>query len=85
MLIKNEVAKSELHRAMGLKPNQHFKVGPDQLNLIELDNPVVNPPFNNWSINQPSVTHAKGMNGDEDVGLRNIIIDGVNGFDLVQL
>jgi hypothetical protein len=24
------------------------------------------------------------MNGDEDVGLRNIIIDGVNGFDLVQ-
>jgi len=85
MLIKNEVAKSELHRAMGLKLNQHFKVGPDQLNLIELDNPVVNPPFNNWSINQPSVTHAKGMNGDEDVGLRNIIIDGVNGFDLVQL
>jgi hypothetical protein len=45
----------------------------------------VNPPFNNWSINQPSVTHAKGLNGDEDVGLRNLIIDGVNGFDLVQL
>ena len=85
MLIKNEVARSELHRAMGLKPNQSFKVGHDQLNLIELDNPVVNPPFNNWSVNQPSVTHAKGMNGDEDVGLRNIIIDGVNGFDLVQL
>jgi hypothetical protein len=51
MLIKNEVARSELHRAMGLKPNQSFKVGPDQLNLIELDNPVVNPPFNNWSVN----------------------------------
>jgi len=51
MLIKNEVARSELHRAMGLKPNQSFKVGHDQLNLIELDNPVVNPPFNNWSVN----------------------------------
>ena len=25
------------------------------------------------------------MNGDEDVGLRNIIIDGVNGYDLVQM
>jgi hypothetical protein len=85
MLLKNEVARSELHRAMGLKPNQYFKVGPDQLNLVELDNPVVNPPFNNWSINQPSVSHAKGMNGDEDVGLRNIIIDGVNGYDLVQM
>ena len=24
------------------------------------------------------------MNGNEDVGLRNLIIDGVNGFDLVQ-
>ena len=83
MLLKNEVASSELHRAMGLKSNQYFKVGPDQLNLVELDNPVVNPPFNNWSVNQPSVTHVKGMNGDEDVGLRNIIIDGVNGFDLV--
>ena len=85
MLLKNEVAKSELHRAMGLKDNQHFKVGPDELNLIKLQNPVVNPPFNNWSINQPSVSHAKGMTGDEDVGLRNLIIDGVNGFDLVEL
>ena len=51
MLLKNEVARSELHRAMGLKENQYFKVGPDQLNLVELENPVVNPPFNNWSVN----------------------------------
>ncbi len=58
MLLKNEVARSELHRAMGLKENQYFKVGPDQLNLVELENPVVNPPFNNWSVNQPSVSHS---------------------------
>jgi len=58
--------------------------GVNGYDLVQLKNPVVNPPFNNWSINQPSVTHARGMNGDEDVGLRNLIIDGVNGFDLVQ-
>jgi hypothetical protein len=29
MLLKNDVARSELHRAMGLKQNQYFKVGPD--------------------------------------------------------
>lgn len=85
MIMTNLVAKSSLHRAMGLRDKQYFKVGPDDLNLAELDNPVVNPPFNNWSINQPSVPHNTGMVGDEDVGLRNIIIDGVNGFDLVQL
>jgi|LauGreDrversion4_2_1035121.scaffolds.fasta_scaffold229829_2 hypothetical protein len=59
--------------------------GVNGYDLVQLKNPVVNPPFNNWSVNQPSVTHAKGLNGDEDVGLRNLIIDGVNGFDLVQL
>ena len=38
-------------------------------------NPVVNPPFNNWSVNQPSVPHDHGLAGDADLG-QNIIVDG---------
>ena len=55
------------------------------MNLISTEDPVVNPPFNNWSVYQPAVAHDKGLNGKEDLGLRNIVIDGVNGFDLVQM
>ena len=48
---------------------------------LEQKNPVVNPPFNNWSVNQPSPPHDHGMTGNEDLGQREIIIDGVNyGF-----
>jgi len=60
----------------------------ETLNLVQTDaqiaNPVVNPPFNNWSVNQPSVPHDSGDNGHQDLELRDIIIDGVNGYDLVQ-
>jgi len=45
---------------------------------------VWNPPFNNWSVNQPSPPHDHGDRGDQDLELRDIIIDGVNGYDLVQ-
>lgn len=47
-------------------------------------NPVENPPFNNWSVNQPSPPHARGLDGYEDLGLRDITVDGVNGFALMQ-
>jgi len=43
----------------------------------------VNPPFNNWSVNQPSPPHDHGLRGNEDLGQREIIIDGVN-YDFVQ-
>jgi hypothetical protein len=33
-------------------------------------------------VNQPSPPHAHGMRGNEDLGLRNIIIEGVDGYDL---
>jgi len=52
---------------------------------LQLGNPVNNPPFNNWSVNQPSVPHDAGDAGHQDLGVRNIIIDGVNGYDFVQL
>jgi len=51
---------------------------------VQLGNPVNNPPYNNWSVNQPSVPHDSGDKGTQDLGLRNLIIDGVNGYDLVQ-
>jgi len=43
--------------------------------LAQLENPVYNPPFNNWSTNQPSPPHAYGLAGHEDLG-QNIIVDG---------
>jgi hypothetical protein len=38
-------------------------------------NPVVNPPFNNWSVHQPSVPHDKGLAGAEDLG-QDMIVGG---------
>jgi len=43
--------------------------------LAQTGNPVENPPFNNWSVNQPSVPHISGLNGFADLG-QNIIVDG---------
>ena len=86
MLMGNTMAKAQL----GLSK---LRVGPDEMNLnqkdsafVQLDseNPVVNPPFNNWSVNQPSVPHDSGDRGDQDLELRDLVIDGVNGYDLVQ-
>jgi hypothetical protein len=53
---------------------QEVRVGPDELNLhqkhadnmnvqLKAENPVWNPPFNNWSVNQPSPPHDHGDNG----------------------
>ena len=50
---------------------------------VRASNPTENPPMNNWSVNQPSPPHAFGLPGDADLGLRDIIVDGIN-FDLVQ-
>ena len=36
--------------------------------LAQTGNPVVNPPFNNWSVNQPSPPHDIGMAGKADLG-----------------
>ena len=57
-----------------------LSIGPDDLSVVQTEarNPVNNPPFNNWSVNQPSVPHDKGMKGTEDLEQRDIIIDGVN-------
>jgi len=43
--------------------------------LAQISNPVENPPYNNWSKNQPSPAHAQGMAGKANLG-QNIIVDG---------
>jgi len=47
----------------------------DEYVMLNAQNPVNNPPFNNWSVNQPSVPHNHGLAGDADLG-QNIIVDG---------
>ena len=49
--------------------------GSEVKSLAQTKNPVVNPPFNNWSVNQPAVQHAKGLAAGADLG-QNIIVDG---------
>jgi len=36
--------------------------------LAQVSNPVVNPPYNNWSVNQPSPPHQIGMAGKANLG-----------------
>ena len=64
------------------KPNDSVVLqvngSPVEINNVQVGNPVNNPPYNNWSVNQPSVPHNKGMKGNEDLEQRDIIIDGVN-------
>jgi hypothetical protein len=49
--------------------------GVNGYDFVQTNNPVVNPPFNNWSVNQPAVPHDHGLNGKADLG-QNIIVDG---------
>jgi hypothetical protein len=51
------------------------KPAPITVSLAQVENPVVNPPFNNWSVNQPAPPHDTGLAGKEDLG-QNIIVDG---------
>jgi hypothetical protein len=74
VIMKNTEGESDL----GLK----MLVGPDDVSvqkkktaLAQTSNPVNNPPWNNWSVNQPSVPHNHGLAGKADLG-QNIIVDG---------
>ena len=51
--------------------------GVNGYDLVQMkkENPVINPPFNNWSVHQPARKHDTGMKGDEDLGL-DLIVDG---------
>ena len=80
MNLDNQMAASDLGvRGVMVGPDElRFAQKPKDLSNLMIKNPVNNPPFNNWSVNQPSVPHEKGMKGTEDLEQRDIIIDGVN-------
>jgi hypothetical protein len=76
--MKNTARKDNLGLTMKIGPefvSVEKKATIQSAALTQLSNPVVNPPFNNWSVNQPTVAHAKGLEGKADLG-QNIIIDG---------
>jgi len=77
-LMDSNVTKGQMKNLITDKP------APITVKLAQVSNPVVNPPFNNWSVNQPTVAHAAGASPEQDLGLRNLIIEGVNGYDFVQ-
>jgi len=64
----------------------NMRVGPDDISvqkkptkatLLQLGarNPVHNPPFNNWSVNQPAVAHDAGWAAGADFN-QDMIVDG---------
>ena len=57
------------------KKQQAQMMAQKPVKLAQTGNPVVNPPLNNWSVNQPSVIHDIGMEGKADLG-QEIIVDG---------
>ena len=75
--MKNEMATATFGEKMlvGSDEVMFHKKAPAKTSLLGLDNPVENPPMNNWSVNQPSPPHAHGLNGKADLG-QNIIVDG---------
>ena len=77
-LIQNTLADADLQQRDSIID------GINGSDFVQLDNPVENPPFNNWSVNQPSPPHRRGMKGKEDLGLRDITIDGINGYAFAQ-
>ena len=85
--MNNDMGEEKLNINMRIGPDDvsvHKKDPKKAIKLAQTSNPVENPPFNNWSVNQPSPPHQHGMTGNEDLGQRDIIIDGVNGFDYLQ-
>ena len=77
--MKNDMADADIQQ------RDYIIDGINGIDFVQLNNPVENPPFNNWSVNQPSPPHRRGLKGKEDLGLRDLTIDGVNGYDLVQM
>merc|ERR1719230_769455 len=77
VLFDHNVTRGALKNLVTDKPS------PITMKLAQTSNPVENPPFNNWSVNQPSPAHTRGLDANEQLGIKDMIVDGIN-FDLVQ-
>jgi hypothetical protein len=71
----NATAFAQGNHTGNLTGNHSGNASGNSTALAQTSNPVTNPPFNNWSVNQPSVPHANGLAGKADLG-QNIIVDG---------
>jgi len=74
VLMKNDMGEAKF--------GNRILVGSDEIeyqkkhpSFVQTTNPVDNPPFNNWSVNQASPPHDVGLAGKSDLG-QNIIVDG---------
>jgi hypothetical protein len=75
-LMKDSMADADLGMDMRVGPDEvHVPKKSQKTKLAQTGNPVWNPPFNNWSVNQPSPPHAHGLSAYQDLG-QNIIVDG---------
>jgi len=74
VLMKNEMADAKFGNKI-LVGNDEIEYRKRHPSFVQVNNPVDNPPFNNWSVNQPSVPHAVGYKGFQDFG-QNILVDG---------
>jgi hypothetical protein len=74
VLIKNEMEEIKFGNKIivGIDEIEYRKKHPS---FVQVTNPVDNPPYNNWSVNQPSPPHDVGYAGKADYG-QNIIVDG---------
>ena len=52
----NQMATARLGQELEIGSTRSI-LGPDDVAVVQLKNPVNNPPYNNWSVNQPSVPH----------------------------
>ena len=77
ILMSNTMAEENLGEKILVGPDEisFKKNAPKKTSLVQLSNPVENPPMNNWSVNQPSPPHDHGLAGKADLG-QNIIVDG---------
>merc|ERR1719333_1492136 len=75
-LMSNSMSDADLGMNMRVGPDEvHVEKKNQKVKLAQTGNPVWNPPFNNWSVNQPSPPHIHGLSAYQDLG-QNIIVDG---------
>jgi hypothetical protein len=61
--LKNTMGEEDLGLNMRVGHDDiHVEKKIKQVKLAQTANPVWNPPFNNWSVNQPSPAHIHGLN-----------------------
>merc|ERR1712086_913050 len=65
--LKDTMGEAKLDMKMLIGPDEvevakkHANHTVNATSLTQIGNPVENPPYNNWSVNQPSGPHAHGL------------------------